>query len=198
MLEHLTSIGQLIVGAAIAASLVFVAIQLRETRKQTQANILQHRVDSRIEIWGRQLDTAAFHSALDKFFEHEIYKRDDLLEEIDELTLQERRALNSALLIELHYFQNQFYQRTQNIMDAEQHAPLDYMRCMTQTPHRRIWKDKIRLAGHFPNDYISHVDQIVKLYDQVEKIMDEDEDADFESVVAHVFRTPSPPQWISS
>ena len=38
-------------------------------------------------------------AARDKFFEHELYKRDALLDELEELTLRERRACSSALAI---------------------------------------------------------------------------------------------------
>jgi hypothetical protein len=56
----------------------------------------------------------------------------------------------------------------------------------------------LRLNGHFPNDHISHVNEIIKKYDQVEKMMDEDEDAEFFSIVNQVFDTPAPPNWIDS
>jgi hypothetical protein len=176
--------------------LIYVGIQLRETRKQMQANALQLRMDSRIAIWNRQLDSEALHSARDKFFEHELYKRDVLLDEIEELTLRERRADSSALVIELIFAQNQFFQRKRQKIDEEQYKPLDYMNFLIPAPHRREWKDRLRLNGYFPNDYISHVDEVVKKYDKVEKIMDENEDADFFSIVSQIFNTPAPPNWI--
>lgn len=196
MLEQLANIGELLGGIAVVASLLYVGVQLRENRKQMRANALQLRVDSRIAIWNTQLETEALHSARDKYFEHELYKRDALLDELEELTLRERRACSSALIIDLVHFQNQFYQQEHQIIEREHNKPLDYMGFLIPSPHRREWKDKLRLNGHFPNDYIAHVDEIVKKYDRVEKIMDEDEDADFFSIVNQILDTPAPPNWI--
>lgn len=198
MLEQLANIGELLGGVAVLTSLVYVGIQLRETRKQMQANALQISIDSRIAIWSRQLDSEALHCAKDKFFDDELYKRDVLLDEIEELTLRERRAEGSALLIELVFAQNQFFQKKQQIIDEEQYKPLDYMSFLIPAPHRREWKDRLRLNGYFPNDYISHVDEVVKKYDEVERIMDANEDADFFSTVSQVFNTPAPPNWIET
>jgi hypothetical protein len=192
MLEQLANIGELLGGVAVLASLVYVGIQLRETRKQMQANALQLSIDSRIAIWSRQLDSEALHCAKDKFFDDELYKRDE------ELTLRERRAESSALLIELVFAQSQFFQKKQQIIDEEQYKPLDYMSFLIPAPHRREWKDRLRLNGYFPNDYIAHVDEVVKKYDEVEKIMDANEDADFFSTVSQIFNTPAPPNWIET
>ncbi len=198
MLEQLANIGEFLGGIAVVASLIYVGVQLRENRKQMQANAAQLRIDSRIAIWNRQLDSDALHCARDKFFEHELYKRDVLLDELEELTLRERRASSSALAIEIIFSQNQFFQKNQQIINEEQYSPLAYMSFLIPAPHRREWKDKLRLSGYFPNDYIAHVDEIVKKYDRAEKIMDEDEDADFFSIVHQVFNTPAPPKWIDT
>jgi hypothetical protein len=198
MLEQLANIGELLGGIAVLASLIYVGVQLRDNRRQMQANALQLRIDSRIAIWNKQLDPEALHSATDKFFEHELYKRDVLLDEIEELTLRERRASSSTLAIELIFAQNQFFQKKQQIIDEEQYKPLNYMSFLIPAPYRREWKDRFRLNGYFPNDYISHVDAVVKKYDEVEKIMDENEDADFFSIVNQVFSTPAPPNWIET
>ena len=72
------------------------------------------------------------------------------------------------------------------------------MSFLIPAPHRREWKDRLRLNGYFPNYYIAHVDEVVKKYDEVEKIMDANEDADFFSTVSQIFNTPAPPNWIET
>lgn len=198
MLEHLANIGELLGGIAIVISLIYVGIQLRENRKQMQANALQLRLDSRIAIWATKLDSEAMQSADDKLFELELYKRDVLIDEIEELTLRERRAARTALAIEVNYALTQFLQKDQKIGNKEQHGALEYTEFLFPAPNRREWKDKLRLNGIYPNDYIAYIDEVVKKYDKVEKIMDEDQDADFFATVNQVFNTPSPPSWIET
>ncbi len=196
MLETLGNIGEFLGSLAVVASLVYVGFQLRQTQKQMHANSLQQRISTRIQIWSDQLEKEALHSAQDKFFEHELYKRDLLLPEIEELTLRERRAIERAFSIEILYFENLFYQRQHGMISSEEAKPLNYMLCLREAPQRRFWKDTIRINDHLPFDFIVHVDDIVKKYDQVERIMDENEDSDYESVVMDVFNVPAAPPWV--
>ena len=196
MLETLANLGEFLGGVAVVLSLLYVAFQLHQTRKQMKANAMQDRITLRINTWSNQLDLEALASAHDKIFEHELYRRDLLLHEIEELSLRERRALSAELRIELVYFQNLFYQRQNHIMDRNQSLPLDYMMCFNTAPLRRHWKDSLRLFGHFPNDYIAHVDGIVKKYDEVERRLSDDENMEFDPVFLEIFDVPPPPRWI--
>lgn len=196
-MEMLADFWEVAVGLAVVAALVYVGYQLREGRSQARADTLQRRLDTRIRTWQQQLEVEALHSAKDKFFEFELYREDATLHEIEELTLRERRALERELMIELTYFQNLFYQRTHQLIEPADSLPLDYMRCFESAPQRRAWKDQIRLTNHFPPDFVRHADTIVKKYDEVERRMAADEDADFSAVVADVFDLPAPPAWIS-
>jgi hypothetical protein len=198
MLETLANLGEFVGGFAVVLSLIYVGFQLNETRKQMQASALQQRITARISTWSDQLDKQALNSARDKFFEYELYRRDETLDGIEELTQAERRALLRELAIELVYFQNVFYQRKHKTLDVEQSSPLDYMACFNKAPQRRHWKDTMRLNGHFPHDYVEHIDGIVKKYDEIERRMAEDEDADFSSQFQEVFKIPPPPNWLDS
>ncbi|MBO6557709.1 MAG: hypothetical protein JJ934_13525 [Pseudomonadales bacterium] len=180
----------------IAILLFFIGFQLRANQKQSRAKLLQQRNGARINIGLHLLDTGALHSARDKFFDHELYKLDENFADIEELTIRERRALEQELYFELVYFQNLHYQRENGLIEAEQSLSLNYMRCLMHAPHRRFWKDNLRLGGHFPDGFIRHVDGVVKLYDQVENVMDQDQDAAFESVVQSIFNIPAPPSWL--
>ena len=182
--------------AALVVILGLLTYQLSRIRRSLEARALQQTYRERISILSDQLETEALHSAQDKFFEHELYKRDVLFPEIEELTLRERRAITSAYLIELMYFQNLFFQATRGVVPSEQSQPLTYMRCMMDAPQRRYWKDYLRQSNQYPADFVAHVDAIVKKYDQVEEIMDRDQDAEFEAVVLEVFDVPPPPDWV--
>ena len=195
MLETLAYLGEFLGGLAVILSLIYVGFQLNETRKQMKANALQQRINTRINIWTGQLEWDAYHSALDKFFEHELYKLDLQYHEIEELTLRERRALQHHLTIELVYFQNLFYQVKHNIIDEEECTPLKYMMCFNPAPARRHWKDFLRLNNHFPFEFVAHTDEIVKKYDALEDQMSADEDAEFEALFLEIFDVPPPPRW---
>lgn len=194
MLSILTIFSAIIV----AAALIYISYQLVVLRKLSQAEALQKRMDSRINVWLHELDSGSLHSARDKFFEHELYKLDEKFSDIEELTLRERRALEQELYIELVYYQNLHHQLGLGIMEPEQSLPLKYLRCLMHAPQRRHWKDQVRLSNQFPEAFVRHVDSVVKRYDQVEKVMDEDQDAEFESVVQKIFNIPAPPNWLDN
>ena len=183
--------------ALIAGTLIFAVLQLQRLLRHIQARALQERANQRITIWTDQLEKDALHSAQDKFFEHELYKRDELFPDIEELTLRERRAIMSAFNIELLYFQNLFHQVNLGAISAAQSTPLKYMRCMMDAPQRRYWKDYLRQSNHYPEDFVAHVDQVVKKFDRVEAVMDNDQDAEFEAVFLDIFDVPAPPDWVN-
>jgi hypothetical protein len=196
MLEALANFAEIIGGIAVIASLLYVGFQLNETRIQVQANAYQQRMSMRSDTWSDQLDKEALFSANEKMFEEELYRRDVRLDELEELTYRERRALNGRLAIELIYFNTLHYLRSEGLVSQENAKPLDYMVILNSTPVRRQWKDVLRLGDHFPADFVSHVDKVVKKYDEVERRMDADENADYSGVVDKVFDRPPPPQWI--
>lgn len=195
MLETIGNLSALACGTAVVLSLIYVGFQLNETRKQMKASALQQRANMRIEMWRNQIEWDAYQSALDKFFEHELYRLDLNYTEIDEITLRERRALSLFLGMELFYFQNLFYLLQNNIVDEDQCGPLFYMRCFNNAPARRHWKDFLRLGNHFPYGFVEHVDGVVKKYDSIEEQMSRDQNADFEALVLEYFDVPAPPPW---
>ena len=198
MLEDLANLGEFIGGFAVIFSLVYIAFQLNQSRKQQRVDAMQRRIDVRVNIWLSQLNHETLQSARAKFFDLELYRRDARFHEIDELDPEERSALNLDLSVELVYFSNLFYQVDQGLLDPEQARPLTSMWILRSAPHRREWKDQIRLMDQFPQAFIRHVDSVVKQFDRVEKRMEEDEDADYLAVVQEVFGLSPPPDWLES
>ena len=198
MLEAPENIGGLIGAIAIAASLVFIGYQLILIRRQMVADAMQDRVNMRLAIWTAKLDQEARLAAAEKFFEHELYKRDVTPYELDELTWREKQAIVHQHEIELIYFQNLFNQRKVGNISTDQCLTLDRMFFFRDAPNRRRWKDFNRLSGHFPDDFVQHVDSVVKKFDEVEDRMDMDQDADFGTMVQEVFNIPAPPNWLDS
>lgn len=189
----------LLVGLALVGSIMYLATLLKSLANQQhlhrQADVFTRQLDSRIRTAMAELETEALQSARDKFFEHELYKRDQLLHEIDELNLREARSMTAALSIELLQLQQIFGLRQAALLSQEDSKPLDYMRCMMHAPQRRHWKDYLRVSNQWPLDYVKHVDTVVKKYDEVETEMDQNQDADFEATVREVFNIPNPPRW---
>ena len=198
MLENLGHLGEFLGGLAILIPLVYISLQLREAERQRRAEAMQNRINLRIRIWQQELEYDALHAAWDKFYEEELYKQDSDFHEIEQLTLRERRALIKNMELELLYFQLLFYQREKGIIGDEESGPLNYIMTMRPAPHRRHWKDVHRLIDHFPRDFVSHVDTIVQRFDEVERIMDNDQDADFQTVFLEVFNVPAPPPWLGA
>jgi hypothetical protein len=197
MLEAFPILSETIGSLAVVLGLLYIGYQLAGTRKQMQADALQKMVATRISIWSDQLEKDCLSSAEDKFFEHELYKRDVSFHELDELTLREKRALISTVHIELSYYQAIFHNREQNLISEDETSPVNYITVLRGAPQRRLWKDQLRLLDQFPSAYIAHVDSIVRKFDEVEKQMDTNQDADFHSVFLEVFDVPPPPSWIT-
>ncbi|MBT4160822.1 MAG: hypothetical protein HOE54_05900 [Gammaproteobacteria bacterium] len=196
MLEDLANISEFVGAIVVLISLVFIGYQLTQTRKQLRADALQQRINTRLQTWNDQLDKAAYQSALEKIFEFELYRKDVKPYELEQLTRAEQQAMFNALAIELVYFQNLYYQRAEGMINHDQSLPLDYIRVFSMAPRRRQWKDQLRISNHFPPEFILHVDAIVKKYDEVERRMESDQDADFDAVVQEVFELPAPPNWL--
>ncbi len=195
MLETLASVGEFVGGIAVLATLIYLAFQLNETRKQMRANTLQSRIELRIQTWLHGLDSNALNSARSKVFEHEIYKLDVSVHDIEEFTLDEKRAYLRWHDIETLYFSNLFYQRKHGLIEASQTLPLDLMQHYRQAPMRYYWKHEMRDYAMYEADYIAHVDKVVHTYDEIEIQMNEDQDAEYNQLMLEYFDIKSPPDW---
>ena len=196
MLETLANLGEFLVAIAVALSLIYVGYQLNATRRQLKLNATLERLKMRISIWENQIDREAFGSAQDKFFEHELYRRDACLQDLEELSLHEVRATRTNWLIEMTYALMLFHQKRAGFLEEGDTTQLLYLRYFSSTPLRREWKDIARLHDVYPRAFVVHVDGIVKKFDAIEKRMESDQDADYESLIADVFEVPAPPPWI--
>lgn len=196
MLQTLSQAVVVVGVPALIVVLLYLLNQVSDVRRHMRADATNKRVTSRINIWLQEWDKEAFHSALDKFFEYELYKRDCPLHELEELNLREVRAYRRWLSIELLSFMGLFEQRQSNLVDRKDSLPLDYMLCLSSAPARREWKDTFRLNGHYPEEYIVFVDHIVKKYDGVEQHMNDNEDANYNEVFQNTFDVPPPPSWL--
>lgn len=192
----MANLATVLIAVAVTGALLYICYQLNDARNHRRATALLQRIEIRINTWIHELDIDALRSAKDKFFEDELYKRDQNFHEIDELNQRERQALIRQLEIDLVYFQLLYYQRKYEITGPEESGPLDYVMALNTAPHRRHWKDRLRLINHFPADFVRHIDGIVKKFDEVERVMDADQDADFEAVFLEVFNVPAPPDWL--
>ena len=197
MLEILGNLGEFVGGFAVVVSLIYVAWQLRETRKQMRAQGMQQRIATRIDTWRDQADWEAYRSASEKIFEDELYRRDCSIYDLEELNFAERQSIQTWVNIELLYFHNLFYQRQMGTIDPEQSLPLDYMLLFQRAFIRWQWRHGVRLSGHYDADFIQHVDRIVAIYDQIEQRLSADENAEFNALFREFFKIPQPPtaQW---
>ncbi len=161
VIETLGNIGDFVGGLAVVISLLYVGFQLSQTRRQLNAQSLQDRINTRINVWNAQLDAGVLQSALAKLEEHGDFHREVSTQELEYLTSAERRAFANSLTIELVYFQNLYYQREQKLLEDEQSLPLDLINVMGIGPHRWVWKNSIVYRSHYPKNFSIHIESIV-------------------------------------
>jgi hypothetical protein len=99
MLETLGNLGDFVGGIAVVLSLLYVAFQIREGRRQRRAQALQDRISMRTGIWSDRQDKVALREALRKLTVSGRIGREiapAALDELDKLDEQERTALGTC------------------------------------------------------------------------------------------------------
>ncbi len=124
-----------------------------------QANALQARMDTRINLWMRSVEEGAYPSARDKMREHGLHTAEMDFQDLPHLSWKEKSAIGLHFTSELLYFQYLFYLRKKGLIEADQSAPLDILGSLSSGPYRAEWKS-LRPTGNFPEDFCQHVDGI--------------------------------------
>jgi len=130
----------------VVGGLLFVGVQLRSARKQMQANALQARVDTRINLWMKAVEEGAFPSAREKMREHDLHTAELDFQDLPHLSWKEKNAIGLHFLSELLYLQYLFYLRKKGLIEADQSAPLDQMGSLAFAASSRRWRTSYRFG----------------------------------------------------
>ena len=148
--EALGAFGELFGAVLLLGSLVYVGVQIRDTKRQMMASTAQARTESFLELWRVRLD--------DGFLEAEHKSRNDP----DALTDIERSKLINFLIMFLTYMQNVHYQRQVGTLEPSLTKTLDTMPLLTRTPFYRIIIEDSEFTVGYSEDFISHLRDVLK------------------------------------
>ena len=129
-LSDLASIGSLVSGAAVLVSLIYLALQVRQTDRNQQASIRQGRTTRAIDLLLAQLEPGVANA----------WARG--LEAPGEITQTELRQFLSMCRAQFHHVEDAFYQHEEGLLsDAAFATVLEGMRGLARFPGTRAaWK----------------------------------------------------------
>jgi hypothetical protein len=132
-LSDLASIGSLVSGAAVLGSLIYLALQVRQTDRNQQAAIRQGRTTRAIDLLLAQLEPSVANA----------WARG--LEAPGEVTQTELRQFLSLCRAQFHHVEDAFYQHEEGLLnDAAFATVLEGMRGLARFPGTRAAWERIR------------------------------------------------------
>ena len=147
--EAVGALGELLGALLLLGSLMYVGLQLRETRKQMQAAAGQARADSMIELWKVRFEPG-FMRAESKASENP-----------ESLTEEEVAMLINFMAMFFTFMQNNYYQRKAGTLAEDQEGALDSMPLVANNAFYRERWEKAKVAGVFSEEFVNHVDKVL-------------------------------------
>ena len=152
---ELGALGEFLGVFALVATLIYLAIQVRQSRMQMKASTTQARSDSWVNLMSTRLASPELVDALLKEQEAP-----------DTLTERDLFYIHSDLNMRTLSLENWFYQRSLGNLDPAMTTRLDRL-MIYRSPVARAWWDRIseRRKGLHP-EFIAHVDAVLAKGDE--------------------------------
>ena len=147
--EAIGAIGELVGSLLLLGSLVYVGIQIKDTKQQMISSASQSRSESFIELWKIRFDPG--------FFEAELKSRQDP----EALTEVERLRLANFLIALLTYLQNLYYQRELGTLDQAQTGVLDSVPLLEVTPYYRTLLEEGVIMRGYSTEFTRHIKSVL-------------------------------------
>jgi hypothetical protein len=146
-LDQLGNLGEFVSGVAVVASLIYVAIQIRQNTRATQAATLQEvSRDMREQFSPKPL-------------EHEASRKISCGEK---LTFEERWAWNQYTMNTFRMYENQWFQYRQGALDAQLFRGYqNHIYLTMDLPGAEAFWESTRTAFFHP-EFVTHVEELLK------------------------------------
>jgi hypothetical protein len=149
--EALGAIGELLGAVLLVGSLVYVGVQIRDTKRQMMAASSQSRADGILELFGARLSPG--------FAAADVKARTDP----DSLTPEERHMLLTFLMMYSNFMQNIHYQHSIGTLDADQVGALDSLPLLVASKFNvTVWKTILRESKALSPEFVAHVDRVIE------------------------------------
>jgi len=147
--EAIGAAGELLGAVLLLGSLVYVGLQLRDTRKQMQAGAGQARTDTMIELWKVRFEPGF------------LVTEQKAMDDPGNLTPEEIAMLGNFMAMFLTFMQNNYYQRKAGTLAEGQEGALDTMPLLTQNSFYLSRWENVKNMGVFSQEFIDHVDKVI-------------------------------------
>lgn len=151
-IQDLGAIGELLGSLLLLASIVYLAIQIKDTKTQIKGSTSQARASAFNQLWSMKLQPG--------FSDVEMRALNDP----GSLTEEDRYVLAHFLIMFMNFYQDSFYQRKIGTLDSEQAGALDSFPMLKAVPiYMELWK--VLRVGTFSDEFIEHVDSVLEQMD---------------------------------
>jgi len=147
--EALGAVGELLGSLILLGSLLYVGIQIRDTKRQMISSASQSRTDSFFELWKLRFEPG--------FMEAELKSRKDP----QSLTELEREMLINFIVAFLTYMQNLYFQRKFGALDEALTGTLDSLPLLEITPYYRTLLLEGNLTRGYSKEFTRHIENVM-------------------------------------
>jgi hypothetical protein len=150
-IQDLGALGELLGGVLILASVIYLAIQVSETKKQIAASTAQARSDAFSNMFAHTMNPVLLEANLKA-------KNDP-----ESLTESERQLLFNFLILFLNHHETTFYHRKLGTLDPAQAGHLDTLPILRDSEfYANIWRSRLekRFVGA-RREFAVHVNAVI-------------------------------------
>ena len=152
--EAIGAIGDLLGGAAVVASLIFVGLQIRSSTNVARAAARQAVSDSVVKYSQLGID----NDALTRVFSKQLTR--------ESFDAEERTQIFKLASIEARTFENIHYQYKQGLLEKEEwigHREALKHRFVSTSPSSEIWKEYWQaMKSTYSADFVHEIDKVTK------------------------------------
>jgi hypothetical protein len=162
-IQELGAIGEFVGSIAVLATLVYLTIQIRSSKIQTRASLLQHRSDAARQLWLTEIQNPHLTTAMVKASE-ELDAVRPLIKKFRELTTLSDEEISSVLSYAAANFIHRQTMFLSELTDNEKAALDNQIRSMFRSGPFRVWFDFMHGRGDgsgFDVEFLGHVKKVV-------------------------------------
>ena len=162
-IQELGAIGEFVGSIAVLATLVYLTIQIRASKIQTRASLLQHRSDAARQLWLTEIENPHLSLAMVKASE-ELDAVRPLIEKFRGLTTLSDEEISAVLSFAAANFIHRQTMFHSELTDIEKKALDNQIRALFRSGPFRVWFDAMHERGDatgFDVGFLRHVKKVV-------------------------------------
>jgi hypothetical protein len=162
-IQELGAIGEFVGSIAVLATLFYLTIQIRASKIQTRASLLQHRSDAARQLWLTEVQNPHLSKAMLKA-SAELDQVRPLIRKFRELTTLSDEEISAVLSFAAAHFIHRQTMFLSELNDSEKAALDNQIRSLFRSGPFRVWFDFMHGRGDgsgFDVGFLGHVKKVV-------------------------------------